>query len=284
MKIYIIACDSILRLELKNIIEEEKLGEVAGLSPDWEDACTSMQKAQPDVLLMELVPPVIKSMTNIKRIKERLPYTSVIVLSQVHDMGSVRQLYESGTEFLLHKPVDIIELRSVLRNMEMAKTMQWLLTKAKNGAPEMPHCTKSCSRSHSGDLNLSVRCLKGILKEIGILNEAGSKDIISIVSCLIEQELELGDITIRELCEKMSKNPKSVEQRIRRAAAEGMTNLAVRGMDDYADPVFNGYAGRLYSLEQVKKEMNYIRGKSEKHGNVRIRNFLGGLLECCREV
>ena len=34
----------------------------------------------------------------------------------------------------------------------------------------------------------------------------------------------------------------------------------------------------------MKKEMNYIRGKSEKHGNIRIRNFLGGLLDCCREM
>ena len=132
-------------------------------------------------------------------------------------------------------------------------------------------------------LSLSVRHLKGILQEIGILNEAGSKDIIRIISYMIEQELEFGDITIRELCRRMKQNSKSVEQRIRRTAAAGMANLAVRGLEDYADPVFNEYAARLYS-EQIRREMNYIRGKSEKHGNIRIRNFLGGLLDCCREV
>ena len=133
-------------------------------------------------------------------------------------------------------------------------------------------------------LSLSIRHLKEILQAIGILNEAGSKDIIRIVSHMIEQELEFGDITIRELCTRMKQNSKSVEQRIRRAASEGMYNLALRGLDDYADPVFNEFAGRIYSFEQMKKEMNYIRGKSEKHGNVRIRNFLGGLLDCCREM
>ena len=79
-------------------------------------------------------------------------------------------------------------------------------------------------------------------------------------------------------------NPKSVEQRIRRAAFAGMVNLANKGMEDYADPVFNEYAGRLYNFEQIRKEMNYIRGKSDKHGNVRIRNFISGLLAYCREM
>lgn len=137
---------------------------------------------------------------------------------------------------------------------------------------------------NSVSLSLSIRHLKGILQEIGILNEAGSKDIIRIISYLIEQELDLSDITVRELCRRMKQNPKSVEQRIRRAASDGMYHLAARGLDDYADPVFNEYGGRLYSFEQMKKEMNFIRGRSEKHGNVRIKNFLGGLLDCCREV
>jgi len=55
-------------------------------------------------------------------------------------------------------------------------------------------------------------------------------------------------------------------------------------MDDYADPVFNEYGARLYSLEQIKREMSYIRGKSDGHGNVRVRKFLSGLLVCCKDI
>ncbi|WP_243134505.1 DNA-binding domain-containing protein [Enterocloster asparagiformis] len=117
-----------------------------------------------------------------------------------------------------------------------------------------------------------------------MLNDCGSRDILGIVRYLIEKNIELRDVTIRELCARMGENPKSVEQRIRRTAAAGMANLAVRGLEDYADPVFNEYAARLYSSEQIRREMNYIRGRSEQHGNVRVRRFLGGLLECCREA
>ena len=134
------------------------------------------------------------------------------------------------------------------------------------------------------DYNQSIRRLKSILQEIGILSEAGSKDIIRIVRYLIEEDLDIRDITVRELCSRMGQNSKSVEQRIRRAASVGMANLAYRGMDDYADPVFNEYGARLYSLEQIKREMSYIRGKSDGHGNVRVRKFLSGLLVCCKDI
>ena len=40
------------------------------------------------------------------------------------------------------------------------------------------------------DYNQSIRRLKSILQEIGILSEAGSKDIIRIVRYLIEEDLD----------------------------------------------------------------------------------------------
>lgn len=240
------------------------------------------------MILADLPLPELKVITCICRIKEALPAASIIMLSQAHDMETVQRAYEGGAELLLHKPVNMAEIRNTLRSMEMVKNMQWILKQARSGIMGTPDPDGEAGRSGAPgsavSLSLSIRHLKEILQAIGILNEAGSKDIIRIVSHMIEQELEFGDITIRELCTRMKQNSKSVEQRIRRAASEGMYNLALRGLDDYADPVFNEFAGRLYSFEQMKKEMNYIRGKSEKHGNVRIRNFLGGLLDCCREM
>ena len=288
MKLYLIDCDSYSRRELTRMIEGEALGEVAGVSAGWDDACRRIPGIRPDVILADLPLPELKVITCICRIKEALPAASIIMLSQAHDMETVQRAYEGGAELLLHKPVNMAEIRNTLRSMEMVKNMQWILKQARSGVMGTPDPDGEAGRSGAPgsavSLSLSIRHLKEILQAIGILNEAGSKDIIRIVSHMIEQELEFGAITIRELCTRMKQNSKSVEQRIRRAASEGMYNLALRGLDDYADPVFNEFAGRLYSFEQMKKEMNYIRGKSEKHGNVRIRNFLGGLLDCCREM
>lgn len=287
MKIYLIDCDSASRSGIRQMIEAEELGEIAGMSVTWDDACGRIPGIRPDLILGDLPHPGLKTITCIQRIKEQLPETAIIMLSQKHDVEIVQRAYDGGAEFLLHKPVNTDEIRNILRNMELVKNMQWILKQAKNGIPSADSGGGQSlgeEEERGEQLSDSIRHLKRILQEIGILNEAGSKDIIRIAAYLIEQEMELSDITVRELCRRMKQNPKSVEQRIRRAASEGIYHLAVRGLEDYADPIFNEYGGRLYSFDQMKQEINYVRGKSEKHGNVRIRNFLGGLLDCCREL
>jgi two-component system response regulator YcbB len=245
----------------------------------------------PDMILADLTLSASKTIAYIQKIREILPQTSVVILSHFNDMDIIRMAYEKGAELLIHKPYNEIEVRNVLHNMEMARAMQWLIGKARNdfsaGAFSWEanvQGRKMRPEEQETDYNQSIRRLKGILQEIGILSEAGSKDIIRIVRYLIEEDLDIRDITVRELCSRMGQNSKSVEQRIRRAASVGMANLAYRGMDDYADPVFNEYGARLYSLEQIKREMSYIRGKSDGHGNVRVRKFLSGLLVCCKDI
>lgn len=286
MKIYLIDGDSVSRSAIRQMIEGEELGEVAGVSAGWDDACERIPGIRPDIILGDLPLPGLKTITCIRRIKERLPETAIIMLSQNHDVEIVRRAYEGGAELLLHKPVNMAEIRNVLGNMELVKNMQWILKQARSGIPGNLGGEEGREGEQGNGVSLSdsIRHLKRILQEIGILNEAGSKDIIRIITYLMEQEMDFGDITVRELCRRMKQNPKSVEQRIRRTASEGMYHLAARGLDDYADPVYNEYGGRLYSFDQMKQEMNYIRGKSEKHGNVRVRNFLGGLLDCCRDI
>jgi len=48
--------------------------------------------------------------------------------------------------------------------------------------------------------------------------------------------------------------------------------------------VFTEFSNTLYNFEQVRREMDYIRRKSDKHGNVKIRSFLNALLSYCENV
>lgn len=286
MKIFIVDCDRTSRSELRNMIEAGNLGIVVGASPRWEEAYVRVQEVGPDVVLADLEFCTPKSMVYIEKVRAVMPETAVVALSQAGHPQTLRQAYEKGVELMIHKPLNEIEVRNVLYNLEMARAMKWLLGKAGRGAGEMEtqNGVPGSQRAASADPGPPTRRLRGILQELGVLNDCGSRDILGIVRYLIEKDIELRDVTIRELCARMGENPKSVEQRIRRTAAAGMANLAVRGLEDYADPVFNEYAARLYSSEQIRREMNYIRGRSEQHGNVRVRRFLGGLLECCREA
>ena len=105
------------------------------------------------------------------------------------------------------------------------------------------------------------------------------KDIISLVDYLIQHNQKVDNVTLCELCNRFSDNPKSMEQRIRRTANMGMVNLANLGLEDYANDTFTTYSNSLYNFEQVRREMDFIRGKSVRHGNVKIKNFLNALIQ-----
>ncbi len=75
----------------------------------------------------------------------------------------------------------------------------------------------------------------------------------------------MNDFTITELLSKFTDQTKSMEQRIRRTAAVGLSNLASIGLEDYMNEIFIEYSNSLYSFEQVKLEMDFFKGgKSQK--------------------
>ena len=121
------------------------------------------------------------------------------------------------------------------------------------------------------------------MQKLGILGETGSKDIISVVSYLMLQGATMGDYTVSEICQLFSDNPKTMEQRIRRAAAIGMINIANLGIEDYMNETFIEYSNGLYNFEQIKQEMDYIRKKSKKRGAVNIKKFIDNMLYYAKE-
>ena len=88
-------------------------------------------------------------------------------------------------------------------------------------------------------------------------------------------------LTVAQCCARFSSSPKAMEQRLRRAAAAGMVNLANLGIEDYANDTFTEYAGTLYHFEQVRREMDCIRGRGKAHGRVSVKRFLYALAGLC---
>ena len=124
--------------------------------------------------------------------------------------------------------------------------------------------------------------LRTILTRIGIIGDIGSKDIISIVKYLVDHQDHADSLTVSDLCSRFCDTPKSMEQRIRRTAFNGLVNLAHLGLEDYSNEIFVDYSSTLYNFEQVRREMDFIRGKTDKHGNVRIKQFLNALASYCQ--
>lgn len=50
------------------------------------------------------------------------------------------------------------------------------------------------------------------------------------------------------------------------------------GIEDYMNDVFMEYSNGLYNFEQLKIEMDHIRGKGKSRGKVNLKKFIDGLV------
>ena len=291
MKIYLIDDDASVCNILKIIIQQKKLGEVCGTASNGVDALEDLAYVTPDIVIVDLLMPVMDGIHFVKKAREQYPDISFIMLSQVSSKEMITQAYECGVTFFIQKPVNGVEVVRVLTNVidsiQMRRTfnqMQSLFLKdgqpASGSAPvAMPNLQLA---SEQPEEKPHIRRLRSILQKLGIIGESGSSDIITLVDYMIEQGPESGKFTVSELCSKFSPgNAKSMEQRIRRAVNAGLTNLANMGIEDYSNDTFHDFAGSIYSFEQIRKEMDYIRGRSDSYGKVSLKSFLNSLVFYC---
>ena len=279
MNFYLVDDDSNIRNILKLIIRDRKLGNVCGSCGDPVEALEDISFAHPDIVIVDLLMPEMDGISFVSKLKQTNPNIAFIMLSQVSSKDMISDAYESGIEFYIHKPINSVEVESVIRTGCQTVTMRQTLEKMQS---LLSHDLKQLSNHTAANVKQTekkyITKLKNVLQKLGIIGEIGSKDIIALIDFLVEHGQTVDDSTLNELCGQFSDNPKSVEQRIRRAANAGMVNLAHLGLEDYSNDIFMEYSTTLYNFEQVRKEMDFIRGKSDKHGNVKIKNFLNALM------
>lgn len=208
----------------------------------------------------------------------------------------IAKAYECGVTFFIQKPINGIEVVKVLTNvndnLQLRRTFQQMQSLLVPSSYDISNIADHGSVSPESTISFScatpskeekahIKKLRVTLQKLGITGEGGSIDIITIVDYMIEQGPD-NKFSVSELCSRFSPgNAKSMEQRIRRAVSAGLTNLANMGIEDYSNDTFHDYAGTLYSFEQIRKEMDCIRGKSLVHGKVSLKNFLNSLMFCC---
>ncbi len=284
MKLYLIDDDDNVCRILKILIEKKKLGEVCGMASNGLDALEDLAYITPDIVIVDLLMPLMDGITFVKKAKESYPELSFIMLSQVDSKEMVSQAYQSGITFFIQKPVNGVEvervLLSVIETIKMRRTfnqVQSLLGLEPAAASQL--IDELGKPAVSREEKPYMKKMRSILQTLGILGESGSGDILTVGEYIIEQNSEDGRFSVSDLCSRFSPaNPKAMEQRIRRAVASGLTNLANMGIETYGSETFNELAGSLYSFEQIRREMDYIRGKSDLHGKVSLKNFINALV------
>lgn len=281
MKFYLIDDDQNIINILKLIIQNRGLGEICGTSLNAADALEDLKYAQPDIVIVDLLMPVMDGISFVKQASSLYKDLAFIMLSQVSAKDMISSAYESGIEFFVQKPINSIEVETVIKkvcqNLAMQRTLNGMqsifMTQMKDLMPQ--------TQAPQPEEKVHIEKTENILQKLGVIGEIGSKDIINIVDYMITHRDTVADATLTDLCSEFSDNPKSMEQRIRRTANAAMANLANLGIEDYSNDTFIEYSNTLFNFEQVRREMDFVRGKIDKGGNVKIRNFLNALVSYC---
>ena len=278
MRYYIVDDNLATVKSLSNIITSRELGEVLGYSTDPEAAMEEILEDRPDIVLVDLLMSGMDGITLVEKIRERDDSICFVMISKVTDKEMVQRAYTAGVEFFVNKPVNLVEVETVLKNVSEKIRMQNIMGSIRNifdgSEPNIQSAGKKASSQKSPGCDCDI-----LLGMLGMLGEKGIQDIHLIYSYMLEEGGEGYDKSLMERAAKeQNDSVKNVEQRIRRAIKKGLTNAASAGIDDYGNEVFTVYAGYVFDFRTLREEMNLLEGKSAFGGRVNISKFMEGLI------
>lgn len=301
----IIDDDVACRRMLARIIEKENLGEVLAEFADGRgDIIPKIMHELPDIVLIDLLMPGEDGIEIAKKLKERSFSGKIVMISQVENKEMVAQAYSAGIEFYITKPINRIEVLSVLGKVMERIEMQESFLRVRSSLEALDNIN-SMSRSlrppgytklaaqEDGDETIRNRTME-ILSDLGIIGEPGSHDLVQIMiflSTVPDTEKYLGQFRhLKELYSAVqrkylkgdyteSTDIRTIEQRIRRAVKHSMENLAALGLEDYYNPYFERYGSKFFDFNELRQKMRELK-EDKKEGSktrVNIKQFINAL-------
>lgn len=285
---FVIVDDDInIRSTVRSIIKQYKLGAVLAECEDGAEAEQTLCEYQPEIALVDLLLPIQDGIKLIKKVRSECPDTTFIMISQANSEPLVTQAFQSGIEFYIHKPINVLEFVSVISKvMDYRKLKQTL-----------SFISQTAARSHNYSLNTynedagnMEKRITVIFSEIGIIGVVGTKDIIKIV-LIVDHYLNQdnnADYHLNEIFQQLSlqlkQDAKAIEQRVRRAIYKALENVAGQGLEDFYNDKFQKYNSTLFEFKEVRMEMDYLNGKGKYHGKINIKKFVEGIIFIAKQA
>jgi two-component system response regulator YcbB len=291
LSFFIVDDDISVRKVLSNIITSKYLGRVIGEAEDGPTAYHSILEHNPDIVLMDLLIPGSDGIETIRKLRQAGCSSHFIMISQVDAEDMISMAYESGIEFYIHKPINVVEVLSIIDRINEMIRLKKSLT--------IIHQTVEGLNSKNSDTpdnkyRFQGRSIDSILSDLGITGEAGSIDIKKIVGIILQKKTTSGEYYNYKLsnmyellsnhyyneeqAEQSSAGIKAIEQRIRRAVSKALQNIATMGIENPNDKKFNRYSTSLFDFKEVKQEMDLLRNRSCYHGKINVKKFLEGII------
>ncbi|SFH59661.1 two-component system, response regulator YcbB [Tindallia magadiensis] len=287
-RFYIADDDLSIQRILESIIEKHHLGFVIGTATDGKSTVNEVASLQPDIVLVDLLMPHIDGIGVVSMLNKSKCNSSFIMISQVDSSDMIAAAYEKGIEFFINKPINVVEVVSVIKNVKEKHSLTKMLYSFESAVKIMRGNEPVPSKSEGQDyLKANIR---KVLANLGISGEAGYQDLVEMLYLLISRSphpsLYTSSPKMSEAYELLKNhyqhsgsliNTGTIEQRIRRTIKSALNNLAHRGLEDYHDDIFIRYSSLLFEFSEVRREMDYLKGKQKSSGKISVRKFVDGI-------
>jgi len=270
---------------------EGDLGIVIGDAESGGKALSPVLSLQPDIVLIDLLMPELDGIETMEQLKKQGFLGQFIMISQVVNKEMVGEAYEKGVEFFIHKPINRVEVQSILRKTAEKLRLNNSLIAIRESLAHIGPAVKDTKQRNVKEIVLSI------LNDMGIIGEAGSDDIVTIIEILMSQRDRSSQLPplkglYEEVAGKMNnvdiaKESKAIEQRIRRTILAAVNNLASLGAVDYTTLEFEYYAPRYFDFQEIRNRMKQIQEDCHEPMKVKInsKKFIQVLyLETCDKL
>lgn len=273
-RFYIVDDDPAVRRMLSSILSD--LGNVVGESSTAKDALSVLANCQVDVVLVDLLMPDMDGIELVRRLKP-VCSAAFVMISQVQAKEMVGEAYRAGVEFFINKPINSIEVRSVLERVCEVQRLKSAVSHIYKSVSEVTG--SSVQRVDTPEYQVQ-QIVRTTLYEVGIGGEAGAKDLEEGACYLLDSDqsnsFSLKDLLMHVAGKELSAQ-KAAEQRMRRAAQNSLRHLAALGLEDYGNAKFESLAGTFFDFAEVRTEMRFLEGLSPHGGKISLKRFLSAL-------
>lgn len=295
IRFYMVEDDLGVRKILKDIIQSRSLGIVVGETDDGEFALGEIARLKPEIVLLDILLEGMDGLEIAGHLHQSSPETKIIMISEVASKEIIGRAYASGVEYYVYKPVNVVEIVSVIDRVIHSINLRAALNTISNSGMSHQGNNQSVpatiqSAPSTPMVSKTRTALQAVFKDLGIYGDAGIEDLIRLcemVCTFKDIESSAGRYNVNALYERIVENHlakgavitvKGIEQRIRRIALSALCNIANLGIEDYGSYKFEKYSTLLFNFKEVKQEMDYIRGRSPFHGKICVKRFVDGLL------
>lgn len=270
---------------LSFIIEQKQLGEVIDEIEYGDKAIEIISSLNPDIVITDYSLIGIDGNEVIRRTRNKGFEGKFIMISAITDPEVISKAYRNGVSFYIRKPININETIHIIEQTLKLKRLESMTSQIRELI-----ITEEMTANEEETRNISSfeKEVDRILISLGLQGTGGFDELKDLILLSSDREsLGKNDYLLSELYNKIShrinEKPKTIEQKIRRSAQRAMDYVALIGLEDYNSLVFDRYAAALFDFYELRKQMNYLSGKSSEKGSIQIRKFIEGVNSLARD-